>query len=80
MVDRWEEKWNLLFPVNNRCNFLELAQRTVKLLVTLKVHVHAGGIELRNRLKLWPLYSRDNDICFAFCTRRLLPRSLCTVV
>jgi len=42
MVDRWEEKWNLLFPVNNRCNFLVIAHHTVKLFVTAKVHVHAA--------------------------------------
>lgn len=42
MVDRWEEKSNLLFPVNNRCNFLVLAHHTVKLFVTLKVNVHGA--------------------------------------
>jgi len=42
MADRWEEKWNLLFPVNSRCNLLVLVLHTVKLFVTLKVHVHAA--------------------------------------
>jgi len=42
MVDRWDDKCSLLFPVNNSYCFLVLGHHTVKLFMSLKVHVHAA--------------------------------------
>jgi hypothetical protein len=43
MLDRREEKCNLLFPTNNRCNFLVLVHHTVKVFVTEKEHLYPAS-------------------------------------